>query len=137
LPFNKTLLLEIIQLKGNWNKIQYGFNFGIYWKEVKWNKLELIQTVHPSYSLYKLRYRKFILKRRLKNIIWSNIHSIFSSIGAFGWKTERARANSSKPSIPLCFVSNKSNTCPKRISYEILTTWSDKIWTYIYTCCKG
>ncbi|KHG22759.1 hypothetical protein F383_06013 [Gossypium arboreum] len=32
-------------------------------------------------------------------------------MGAFGWKTERARANSSKPRIPLCFVSNKSNTC--------------------------
>lgn len=41
--------------------------------------------------------------------IW-NLHSILSSIGAFGWKTERARANSSKSNIPLCFVSNKSNT---------------------------
>ena len=40
-----------------------------------------------------------------------DVQSILSSMGAFGWKTERARANSSNPSIPLCFVSNKSNTC--------------------------
>nr|ACR34369.1 unknown [Zea mays] len=36
--------------------------------------------------------------------------SILSSIGALGWNTERARANSSNSRIPLCFVSNKSNT---------------------------
>ena len=41
---------------------------------------------------------------------YQNVQWILSSIGAFGWNTERARANSSNPSIPLCFVSNKSKT---------------------------
>uniref|UniRef100_A0A7C9DGY1 Uncharacterized protein n=1 Tax=Opuntia streptacantha TaxID=393608 RepID=A0A7C9DGY1_OPUST len=44
-----------------------------------------------------------------KSYNW-NEKSIFSSSGALGWKTERARANSSKSNIPLCLVSNKSNT---------------------------
>lgn len=43
-----------------------------------------------------------------------NLQSIFSSRGALGWNTESARANSSNPRIPLCFVSNKSNTCKNR-----------------------
>jgi hypothetical protein len=39
-----------------------------------------------------------------------NLQSILLSSGALGWNTERARANSSNSRIPLCFVSNKSNT---------------------------
>lgn len=47
----------------------------------------------------------------INEVTLTDLHSILSSIGALGWNTERARANSSNPKIPLCFVSNKSNTC--------------------------
>ncbi|KHG28155.1 hypothetical protein F383_08293 [Gossypium arboreum] len=42
------------------------------------------------------------------------------------WNIEKARANSSKPRIPLCFVSNKSNICSE--IRNILTTTQAILW---------
>lgn len=82
--------------------ISYEFSFVCLKRSVK--KIEdLIPIMHCKHKIHA----KLIIVQKKKPY---NIHSILSSIGAFGWKTERARANSSKPSIPLCFVSNKSNT---------------------------
>lgn len=39
-----------------------------------------------------------------------DLHLILSSTGVSGWKTERARANSSNSSPLVSFESNKSNT---------------------------
>lgn len=92
-----------------------------------------------SWPYFLLKEPKKMTKRR---IYWipNHIHSILSSIGAFGWKTERARANSSKPSIPLCFVSNKSNTCDENYSWydtQTAVEWikycTDKFYTKLYS----
>lgn len=48
---------------------------------------------------------------RKKPELFYYLHSSLSSIRALGWKTEIARAKVSKSRIPVCLVSNKSNTC--------------------------
>lgn len=75
--------------------------------------LKTSQSYSTCYSLALININWLIVQfiNDLYYQYTQNLHSILSSIGALGWKTERARANSSKPSIPLCFVSNKSNTC--------------------------
>ncbi|KAI5416422.1 hypothetical protein KIW84_041474 [Lathyrus oleraceus] len=57
----------------------------------------------------------------------------FLSIGAFEWKTERARANSEKPSIPLCYVLIKSKELIDAYRTPSMVA-TDPFWQQHYVC---
>lgn len=88
-------------------------------------------ALYTCYSFFSTKLRHFNGFKTFLNTS-GYLHWILFSIGALGWKTERARANSSKARIPLCFVSNKSNTY--NIREKIIVISGDFLRAHEFIC---
>lgn len=60
-----------------------------------------------------------LIEKQIKTTREPNLHLIFSSIGAFGWKTPSDRTNSPNSITPLRLISNKSKIYFKK-SQELM-----------------
>lgn len=88
-------------------------------------------ALYTCYSFFSTKLRHFNEFKTFLNTS-GYLHWILFSIGALGWNTERARANSSKARIPLCFVSNKSNTY--NIREKIIVISGDFLRAHEFIC---